>query len=105
VGGRALVSWGVADRHLGVIAAALGRFGEAERHFEAALSSGERLGFRPWAAWTLFQYAQMLRERGAPGDAERTRTLLSAAAELARELSLDGLAEVSAAASQDAARA
>jgi DNA-binding SARP family transcriptional activator len=105
VGGRALVSWGVADRHLGVIAAALGRFGEAERHFEAALSSGERLGFRPWAAWTLFHYAQMLRERGAPGDAERTRTLLSAAAELARELSLDGLAELSAAASQDAARA
>jgi DNA-binding SARP family transcriptional activator/tetratricopeptide (TPR) repeat protein len=104
VAGRALVSWGVADRHLGVLATAIGRLAEAERHFQAALRGNERLGFRPWVAWTRHQYAGMLGERGGPGDAERATALLSAAAELARELSLDGLAELSEPASRHAAR-
>jgi len=91
VSGRALVSWGAATRHLGVMAASLGRWEEAERHFEAALERNERLGFRPWLAWTRCQYAQMLLSRNAPGDRARAGALLTCAAELAAELGLDGL--------------
>ena len=92
--GRALVSHGVTDRHLGLVAATSGRFDEAEGHFEAALRGNERLGFRPWSAWTRYQYGLMLCERAAPGDADRASALLSSAAELASELSLDGLASL-----------
>ena len=91
VAGRALVSWGAVDRHLGAIAAAMSRWGDAERHFEAALRENERLGFRPWLAWTRYQYAQMLAGGDAPGARERAGELLTGAAELASELRLDGL--------------
>lgn len=102
VAGRALVSWGVTDRHLGVMATTISRFDDAERHFEAALRGNDRLGFRPWLAWTRHQYAQMLRARDAPGDRERAGELLAAAAELAGELGLDGLGQRIAALSESA---
>ena len=91
VAGRALASWGAVDRHLGVIATAMSRWEDAERHFEAALRENERLGFRPWLAWTRYQYAQMLSAPGSPGDRDRTGELLTGAAALASELALDGL--------------
>jgi len=91
VAGRALASWGAVDRHLGVMAAAMSGWEDAERHFEAALRENERLGFRPWLAWTLYQHAQMLRARGAAGDPEHADGLLGNAAELASQLGLDGL--------------
>ena len=91
VAGRALASWGVVDRHLGVMAAANSRFDDAQTHFEAALRSNERLGFRPWAAWTRYQHAQMLLARDELGDRDRAIDLLVAARELASELGLDGL--------------
>ncbi|MGH2950735.1 MAG: tetratricopeptide repeat protein, partial [Solirubrobacterales bacterium] len=93
VAGRALVSWGTADRHLGVMATAISRFGDAERHFEAALRENDRLGFRPWLAWTRYQYTQMLHARDAPGDRVRAGEELLAAAELAGEFGLDGLGQ------------
>ena len=91
VAGRALASWGAVDRHLGVMAAAMSRWEDAERHFEAALRENERLGFRPWLAWTRCQYAQMLGARDAPGDRERVGGLLTGATDLASELGLEGL--------------
>jgi tetratricopeptide (TPR) repeat protein len=91
VAGRALVSWGATDRHVALVAGTIGRYEEAERHFEAAVRHNERLGFRPWAAWTRYQHARMLCQRDAPGDAEQARALLAPAADIARELSLDGL--------------
>lgn len=91
IAGRALASWGSVARHLGVMAAAVSRFEDSERHFEAALRENERLGFRPWLAWTRCQYAEMLRARDAPGDRRRAGDLLMAAAQLATELGLGGL--------------
>jgi tetratricopeptide (TPR) repeat protein len=91
VAGRALASWGAVDRHLGVMAAAMSRWDDAERHFQAALRVNERLGFRPWLAWTRHQYAQMLGAADAPRNRERAGELLSGAADLASELGLDGL--------------
>jgi hypothetical protein len=60
-------------------------------HFEAALRENERVGFRPWLAWTRYQYAQMLGARDAPGDRERVDGLLTGATDLASELGLEGL--------------
>jgi tetratricopeptide (TPR) repeat protein len=54
VAGRALASWGAVDRHLGVMAAAMSRWEDAERHLEAALRENQRLGFRPWLASTRY---------------------------------------------------
>jgi DNA-binding SARP family transcriptional activator/tetratricopeptide (TPR) repeat protein len=89
--GRALVSWGSLQRPLGVLCVTMGRLDEAAERFEAALAANHALGWRPWVAWTQYQYARMLLGRQARGDFERAAELLRAAAALAGELGLDGL--------------
>ncbi|MDP8930768.1 MAG: AAA family ATPase, partial [Actinomycetota bacterium] len=68
---RAHVCLGSVSRSLGLLATLLGRFEEAEAHFEAALDHHERLGSFPLVALTQVGYAQMLRARGQPRDDER----------------------------------
>jgi hypothetical protein len=46
--GRAVVSYGVADRHLAGLAALLGRDSEAAERYEAALRGNAALGMGPW---------------------------------------------------------
>jgi DNA-binding SARP family transcriptional activator len=70
---------GSASRPLGVLAATMSRWEEAERHFERALEMNARMGTRPWVAHTHHEYAEMLIRRGQAGDIDRACELLAAA--------------------------
>jgi len=89
----ATASNGAVSRHLGLLAATMERWGEAERHFEAALDMNARMGARPFVAHTQHDYARMLLARGGPGDQERAHELLGAARDTAQELGMSKLVE------------
>lgn len=80
--------WGSSSRTLGLLAATMARWGEAELHFQEALEQNRKLGARPWLARTQLEYAAMLSSRGAPADSERALELVAEVLETARELSL-----------------
>ena len=86
-------SLGAADRLLGLLAATLRQWDDAQRHFEAALDFDLRSGGRPWLPRTRCDFAQMLLQRGAAGDRERASSLLDAALDEARALGLAALVE------------
>jgi predicted ATPase len=77
-------------RYLGLLATLLGRTDVAAAHFEDALVANERMGARPWLAYTQHDYAQLLRSRDGPGDRGRAENLLAAARVMYSEL---GMAE------------
>jgi len=87
----ALVCYGPVARYLGLLASALGRWSQAERHFEEALEMNARMGARPLAAWTRHDYAEMLLARGGPGDREKAQPLLEESLATARELGMKAL--------------
>jgi tetratricopeptide (TPR) repeat protein len=80
--------FGCASRPLGLLARALGRFDEAERHFEVALDADTRIGARPWIAETQLEYAALLLERGGSDDRRRAEALLDQASAAAAELGM-----------------
>jgi class 3 adenylate cyclase len=69
--GNAVLILGSASRPLGQLAATMGRWDEAQRHFEHALIFDEQIGARPWLARTQYEYATMLRDRDASDDRGR----------------------------------
>jgi tetratricopeptide (TPR) repeat protein len=69
--------WGSVERHLGLLAAARGESDAAAAHFEAALAANEAAGIVSMARMVRDDYAQLLRARDAPGDAERAEALAS----------------------------
>jgi DNA-binding SARP family transcriptional activator len=79
---------GSTSRPLGMLATLLGRFEDAERHFEEALRMNERMGARPWLAHTQEGYARLLLRRDAGGDRERAEELQSQADATYRELGM-----------------
>ena len=79
-----------AHRPLGVLAGLLGRFGDAEQHFEQALRMNEKMGARPSAAHTQHEHGRLLLKRNAPGDRERAHDLLSRARASYDELGMQG---------------
>jgi tetratricopeptide (TPR) repeat protein len=81
-------AWGAVAHYLGLLAATLDRFDEAEARFAAAAATHERIGAPAWLARTRCEWAAMLSRRGEPGDAERARDLLDQALTTARELGL-----------------
>jgi class 3 adenylate cyclase len=89
----AVFSLGSIERYLGMLARVLGRYDDAERHFEAAIIHNERLGARPWTAHTRCEYARMLHQRGAAGDRERATELAAVALEEARTLGMAHLTQ------------
>ena len=97
--------FGSASRHLGMLAAAMKRWPDAERHFEAGLAMNARQHARPWLAHTQHQYAAMLLARDAAGDRERAASLLDEALAAAREIGMAALAERAAALREEAGRA
>jgi tetratricopeptide (TPR) repeat protein len=68
---------------LGALATVLGRYEEAEMYFEEAQELNVRGGMVFAEANTKLWWARMLRQRGEPADAKRTRALLQDARELA----------------------
>ena len=93
VSGAGLTAIGLASHWLGVPAASLGRE-EAARHFEDALTMGARLGARPQAARTQYEYAAMLAARLRADDRDRARALAEHALATAEELGMAHLRRV-----------
>jgi DNA-binding CsgD family transcriptional regulator len=96
--------FGAASRHLGLLAATMKRWPDAERHFDAALAMNQRQRARPWLAHTQHQYAAMLLARNANGDRERAIALLDDALAAAGEIGMAALAERAAALREEAGR-
>jgi hypothetical protein len=71
----------------------MGRWQEAEAHFDQALAMNARMGAKPWSAHTQFQYARMLLARPVPTDVERARAniLLDDARTIAGQLGMRSL--------------
>jgi DNA-binding CsgD family transcriptional regulator len=66
-----ILCYGAAARYQGLLAATLGRWEAAARHFEDALARNARIEARPWLARTQRDYAALLLEpASAGGDAE-----------------------------------
>ncbi len=72
----------------GQFAACLKQRLAAERHFEAALATNERIGALVAAVCNRRAYAAMLIERAAPGDRDRAATLIDTAAEATAALGM-----------------
>jgi len=83
--GRAVLTYGAADRQLAGLAALLGRPDEAIARYEAAARLDSAAGNRAWAVRARLGLAHAL---GLSGDAERARDLRASAAAEARELGL-----------------
>ena len=79
--------------HLGLLAATMSRWEEAQRHFAAALTMNARMGAKPALARTQYAYARMLLTRGQPGDHEYARSLLDEALALSHALGIRALEE------------
>lgn len=75
---------GAQDQRLGMLAAALGRWDQATRHFNDAISLTRRSGLIPWLAHTQFAYAETLLQRGRREDDTSAAVALGNAREIAR---------------------
>jgi DNA-binding CsgD family transcriptional regulator/tetratricopeptide (TPR) repeat protein len=85
-----LVAWyGSADRYLGMLAATLRQWDQAEEHFERALELDEATGAGTWLAHTAYEYARMLFASG--NDEARAVDLLNRARDLAASIGLVAL--------------
>jgi tetratricopeptide (TPR) repeat protein len=79
---------GSVSRYLGILSTSLGRRDEAEHHFQHAVEANERMGARPWVAYTKEDFARMLLARGKPGDTTRAQQLSDEAVTTYRELGM-----------------
>jgi DNA-binding SARP family transcriptional activator len=80
------IAIGSVSHYLGLLAALLGRWDDAERHFEDALEMNGRMTARPWVAHTQEDYGRMLLERG---EIQRGAQLVTAALAAYRELGME----------------
>jgi class 3 adenylate cyclase len=87
------VTYGPVALYLGMLAALLGRFDDAQSHFELALASAAGCGARPWLAHTKFRCAAMLLERDAANDRERATELIQSALASADTLGMKKLGD------------
>ena len=86
------VAYGCVSRFLGMLAGIIDKPLDAERHFEYALQFDDRMGARPWAAYTRYEYARMLFTRDREGDREHALKLLGEAHEAATAIGMKPLA-------------
>src|SRR5205809_1063533 len=89
--GAGLACWGSISCYLGLLASALGRGADATRHFEEAAKDHERIGARPFLAWTQLSHARLLLTCDAGARSSEATALLASALATARELGMDGL--------------
>lgn len=89
IDGLAAGTHGSVERFLGAMATMQSRFDEAEEHFERALAANEGAGVLLAVAHTRAMYAEMLRRRGGPGDAERRAEQLTAARDAYVDMGID----------------
>jgi eukaryotic-like serine/threonine-protein kinase len=87
----ATMPFGPVALRLGMAAAMLGRWQEAERHFELAMERCNRLGAPAIMARVLYERARMLVARGQEADLTSAAELLVRAGGICRELDLPGV--------------
>jgi tetratricopeptide (TPR) repeat protein len=85
--------WGSAERFLGLLAAATGRWDDAQAHFESAIAKNEASGCPIAAAVVRRDLAEMLLARRGPGDVETAVALLGAMLEAATAAGMSVLAD------------
>ena len=90
VSGAAISFRGAVAHHLGVLAAALGRPGEAAAHLERAVAVHERLGARPWALRSRCELARL--RLAEPGQRDAAAAALAGIGAEAERLGMAGLA-------------
>lgn len=93
VTGSNLVCVGAVKRHLGMLAATMQRWDDAERHFIEAAAMNTRQGGLPWVAHTQHQHAAMLIARGRAEDLGRAGELVEQAWNIATNLGMKALME------------
>jgi DNA-binding CsgD family transcriptional regulator len=91
--GAGIACGGSADRYLGLLCATMGRWSEAQGHFEQALAMNSRIGARVALAHTRHDYAAMLLTRSESGDRDRAISFLRASLDGAREIGMRALEE------------
>src|SRR5437870_4011242 len=82
---------GSVSYHLGLLASTLGRVADAIRHYEDAATVHERMGARPFLAWTQLAHARPPLTRDAGARRRDATALLTSALATAPEPGLDGL--------------
>jgi hypothetical protein len=90
VSGAAISFRGSVAHHLGVLAAALGRAGEATAHLESALAAHERLGALPWALRSRYELARL--RLAEPRQRDAAAAALAEVGREAQRLGMAGLA-------------
>jgi DNA-binding SARP family transcriptional activator len=85
--------FGAVARGLGVLATALRRFDDGERHFARAIQIEREMRAPPWMAHAQHDLAAMLLARGTAGDSRAALALLDEARTTYRELEMDVWAE------------
>ena len=85
VAGRSL---GSCDRYLAHMATLVGRWEQADAHFDAAQRCHERMGARIWVAHTNVDQARMLLARRGPDDLSRAVELLASARDAYRSMGM-----------------
>jgi DNA-binding winged helix-turn-helix (wHTH) protein/tetratricopeptide (TPR) repeat protein len=85
--------FGHASRYLGLLAVVMGRTAQARAYFERAISENERIGARPWLAFSQYDYAMLLLKRGRRADEREAKRLLGSALQTAREIGMQGLVQ------------
>jgi class 3 adenylate cyclase/sugar phosphate isomerase/epimerase len=91
--GVAADTLGCFSRPLGLLATTLGRWADAERHFQYALDVHARMGVPTWLAWTHYSYAEMLHRRHGEGDREKAMQQVNSALDIAQKLGMKALVE------------
>ena len=81
--GYGVMSFGSRARELGNLAGLMGRFEDAEEHFELAITQNQKTGATPWVAHSQFDFARMLSGQRNPARKERTRELVAEAQQTA----------------------
>jgi len=87
------ICMGSVSRYLGVLAATLTRFDEAQRHFAAAVEMNTRMSAQPWLALAQYDWALMLLARDGPGDRDRAEEMTAHALRIASDLGMAGHAD------------
>ena len=76
------------DHLLALLSKTMGKIDQSIAHFEDALKFCNRVGMRPELAWASYNYADVLFNRNAPGDATKAESL-----SIAQELDMKPLIE------------
>jgi tetratricopeptide (TPR) repeat protein len=82
------VATGSVSRTLGILAAAMSRWEDASRHFDAAIVRNTEKEARPWVAHSEHNYGRTLLARDGPGDRDRAQQLLTGARQVYQTLGM-----------------